>query len=183
MFVGFGASAPERQWDDYGEIDLAGKVAVFLVNDPDFAAGPDEAAAGRFGNRRMTYYGRWTYKFEEAERRGALAALVIHEDKAAGIWLERGRFRPGRELLDRARRGICPTPRPPGLAARRCRGAAVCQRRASTCKSSAVLARSPDFQAFELEGVTFSAEPDSDRRARRKPERTWPILARHHPCR
>ncbi len=84
VFVGFGASAPERQWDDFGDIDLNGKVAVFLVNDPDFAAGPDEAVAGRFGNRRMTYYGRWTYKFEEAGRRGALAALVIHEDKAAG---------------------------------------------------------------------------------------------------
>jgi hypothetical protein len=83
VFVGFGASAPERQWDDYGDIDLTGKVAIFLVNDPDFAAQPNEPVAGRFGNRRMTYYGRWTYKFEEAERRGALAALVIHEDKAA----------------------------------------------------------------------------------------------------
>jgi hypothetical protein len=54
VFVGFGASAPERQWDDFGDMDLEGKVAVFLVNDPDFAAGPDEAVAGRFGNKRMT---------------------------------------------------------------------------------------------------------------------------------
>jgi Zn-dependent M28 family amino/carboxypeptidase len=84
VFVGFGASAPERDWDDYGDIDLQGKVAVFLVNDPDFAAADDEPVAGRFGNKRMTYYGRWAYKYEEAARRGALAALVIHEDKAAG---------------------------------------------------------------------------------------------------
>ncbi|MBT5604278.1 MAG: peptidase M20, partial [Gammaproteobacteria bacterium] len=84
VFVGFGASAPERNWDDYGDIDLSGKVAIFLVNDPDFAAQPGEAVMNRFGNRRMTYYGRWTYKFEEAARRGAVAALVIHEDRAAG---------------------------------------------------------------------------------------------------
>jgi Zn-dependent M28 family amino/carboxypeptidase len=84
VFVGFGASAPERDWDDFGDIDLTGKVAVFLVNDPDFSAAPDEPVAGRFGNKRMTYYGRWAYKYEEAARRGALAALVIHENKAAG---------------------------------------------------------------------------------------------------
>ena len=84
VFVGFGASAPERNWDDYGDIDLTGKLAVFLVNDPDFSAAPDEAVAGRFGGRRMTYYGRWAYKYEEAARRGALGALVIHETEAAG---------------------------------------------------------------------------------------------------
>ena len=76
-FVGFGAYAPERDWDDYGDIDLRGKVALYLVNDPDFAAEPAEPAAGLFGSRKMTYYGRWAYKFEEAERRGAVAALVI----------------------------------------------------------------------------------------------------------
>lgn len=84
VFVGFGAHAPERDWDDFGDIDLAGKVALFLVNDPDFAAAADEPVAGLFGGRRMTYYGRWAYKFEEAQRRGALGALVIHEDRAAG---------------------------------------------------------------------------------------------------
>ena len=84
VFVGFGADAPERDWDDFGDIDLNGKVAIFLVNDPDFAAASDEPVAGRFGNRRMTYYGRWAYKFDEAARRGAIAALVIHETEAAG---------------------------------------------------------------------------------------------------
>ena len=60
MFVGYGVTAPERQWDDYKNVDLRGKVAVYLVNDPDFYAKAGEPVAGRFGDRRMTYYGRWT---------------------------------------------------------------------------------------------------------------------------
>ncbi|HYJ53591.1 MAG TPA: M28 family metallopeptidase [Allosphingosinicella sp.] len=84
VFVGYGVSAPERGWDDFGDVDLTGKIAVFLVNDPDFEAAPDEPAAGRFGGRAMTFYGRWTYKYEEAARRGAIGALVIHESEAAG---------------------------------------------------------------------------------------------------
>ncbi|AMO73342.1 M28 family metallopeptidase [Sphingorhabdus sp. M41] len=84
VFVGFGVTAPERGWDDFKNVDLKGKVAVFLVNDPDFAATADEPVAGKFGGRAMTYYGRWTYKFEEASRRGAVAALIIHETEAAG---------------------------------------------------------------------------------------------------
>ncbi|MEI5688608.1 M28 family peptidase [Sphingomonas kyungheensis] len=84
VFVGYGVSAPERQWDDFKGVDLTGKVAVFLVNDPDFEATAGEDAFGRFGNRRMTYYGRWTYKFEEAARRGAVAALIVHDTAGAG---------------------------------------------------------------------------------------------------
>jgi Zn-dependent M28 family amino/carboxypeptidase len=84
VFVGYGVHAPEREWDDFKGVDLKGKVAVFLVNDPDFEASAEEPVAGRFGGQSMTYYGRWTYKFEEATRRGAVAALVIHETEAAG---------------------------------------------------------------------------------------------------
>jgi len=84
VFVGYGVAAPERNWDDFKGVDLHGKVAIFLVNDPDFEAGPDEPVAGKFGGRAMTYYGRWTYKFEEAARRGAIAAMVVHEPAAAG---------------------------------------------------------------------------------------------------
>jgi Zn-dependent M28 family amino/carboxypeptidase len=84
VFVGYGVTAPERDWDDFKGFDLHGKVALFLVNDPDFEANPGEPVAGKFGGRAMTYYGRWTYKFEEAARRGAVAALVIHETAAAG---------------------------------------------------------------------------------------------------
>ena len=84
VFVGYGVSAPERGWDDFKGVDLKGKVAVFLINDPDFEAVAGDDAKGRFGDRRMTYYGRWTYKFEEAARRGAVAALIVHDTAGAG---------------------------------------------------------------------------------------------------
>ena len=76
VFVGFGINAPELGWNDYAGIDMKGKVAVILVNDPDYAM---EGEDGLFKGRRMTYYGRWTYKFEEAARQGARAALIIHD--------------------------------------------------------------------------------------------------------
>jgi Zn-dependent M28 family amino/carboxypeptidase len=78
VFVGYGVSAPERKWDDYKGVDLHGKVALVLVNDPDF-----ETGIGDFGGKAMTYYGRWTYKYEEAARRGALGMIVIHETAPA----------------------------------------------------------------------------------------------------
>ena len=84
VFVGYGVSAPERGWDDYKDVDLKGKVAVFLINDPDFEATKGEDAFGAFGGRAMTYYGRWTYKFEEAARRGAIGALIVHDTPGAG---------------------------------------------------------------------------------------------------
>jgi len=84
VFVGYGVNAPERKWDDFKGVDLKGKVAVFLVNDPDFEAAKGEAVAGRFGGKTMTYYGRWTYKYEEASRRGAIGALIVHDTPGAG---------------------------------------------------------------------------------------------------
>jgi Predicted aminopeptidases len=76
VFVGYGINAPELGWNDYAGIDMRGKTAVILVNDPDYAA---ETEDGLFKGRRMTYYGRWTYKFEEAARQGATAALIVHD--------------------------------------------------------------------------------------------------------
>jgi Zn-dependent M28 family amino/carboxypeptidase len=84
VFVGYGVTAPERGWDDFTGQDLKGKVAVFLINDPDFVADRGEDAFGKFGGRTMTYYGRWTYKFEEAARRGAIAALIVHDTDGVG---------------------------------------------------------------------------------------------------
>ncbi len=78
VFVGYGVTAPELDWDDYAGLDVAGKVVVVLVNDPDF-----ERGEGDFGGRAMTYYGRWTYKYEEAARRGAVGALIVHETAPA----------------------------------------------------------------------------------------------------
>jgi len=82
VFVGYGVSAPERNWDDFKGIDVKGKLLVVLINDPDF-----EGGEGDFGGKAMTYYGRWTYKYEEAARRGAAGVLVIHEtDPASYGW-------------------------------------------------------------------------------------------------
>jgi Zn-dependent M28 family amino/carboxypeptidase len=78
VFVGYGVSAPERNWDDFKGQDVKGKIIVVLINDPDF-----EGGEGDFGGKAMTYYGRWTYKYEEAARRGAAGVMVVHETEPA----------------------------------------------------------------------------------------------------
>jgi Zn-dependent M28 family amino/carboxypeptidase len=78
VFVGYGVKAPERHWDDFKGVDLHGKIAVVLINDPDF-----ETGVGDFGGKAMTYYGRWTYKYEEAARQGAAGMLIVHETAPA----------------------------------------------------------------------------------------------------
>lgn len=85
VFVGHGVTAPEYGWDDYKGVDVRGKTVVILVGDPPVAdpRKPGELDPRMFGGRAMTYYGRWTYKYEEAARRGAAAALLVHETKAA----------------------------------------------------------------------------------------------------
>lgn len=79
VFVGYGIVAPEYDWDDYAGIDVTGKTVVILVNDPGFATKDPDL----FSGNAMTYYGRWTYKFEEAARQGAAGALVIHQTAPA----------------------------------------------------------------------------------------------------
>jgi Zn-dependent M28 family amino/carboxypeptidase len=78
VFVGYGVTAPERKWDDFKGMDLKGKLAVVLINDPDFESGGSD-----FGGKAMTYYGRWTYKYEEMARRGAVGTLIVHETAPA----------------------------------------------------------------------------------------------------
>ncbi|HMB58498.1 MAG TPA: aminopeptidase, partial [Xanthomonadales bacterium] len=79
VFVGYGIVAPEYGWNDYADVDVRGKTVLILVNDPGFAT-KDPAV---FKGNAMTYYGRWTYKYEEAARQGAAAALVIHDTAPA----------------------------------------------------------------------------------------------------
>jgi Zn-dependent M28 family amino/carboxypeptidase len=80
VFVGYGIDAPEADWSDFEGMDVSGKVLLILVNDP--PAPPEEPEL--FGGPAMTYYGRWTYKYEEAARRGAAGALIVHETDPAG---------------------------------------------------------------------------------------------------
>ena len=80
VFVGYGINAPEYEWNDYEGINVSGKTVVMLVNDPGFATQDPDF----FEGNAMTYYGRWMYKYQEAARQGAAAALMIHETEPAG---------------------------------------------------------------------------------------------------
>ena len=82
VFAGYGVTAPERNWDDFKGQDVKGKLIVVFINDPDF-----EGGEGDFGGKAMTYYGRWSYKYEEAARRGAAGVIIVHEtDPASYGW-------------------------------------------------------------------------------------------------
>ncbi|CCW20072.1 Aminopeptidase [Sphingobium indicum BiD32] len=157
VFVGYGVSAPERGWDDFKGVDLKSKVAVFLINDPDFEAARGDDAVGKFGGRTMTYYGRWTYKFEEAARRGAIGALIVHDMAGAGYgW--NVVISPGGENYDLVRA-------PDKVTSLQLQGW-IEGGAAATLFSGAGLdlnalrkqARSKHFRAVELKGASFSAD-------------------------
>jgi Zn-dependent M28 family amino/carboxypeptidase len=156
VFVGYGVSAPERQWDDFKDADLRGKVAVFLVNDPDFAAATGEPVANRFAGRRMTYYGRWTYKFEEAARRGAVAALIVHDTDGAGYGWSTVTA-PAGENYDLAIANL-----PPRLALQGWlsgdAAADLFTRAGQDLKALTSAARRADFRPVELKGLSFTAD-------------------------
>ena len=86
VFVGYGVVAPEYQWDDYKDVDVRGKTILMLVNDPPVPDpnDPTQLDPRYFKGRAMTYYGRWTYKYEIAAGKGAAAAIIVHEDGPAG---------------------------------------------------------------------------------------------------
>jgi Zn-dependent M28 family amino/carboxypeptidase len=116
VFVGYGVTAPEYRWDDYKGVDLHGKTLLMLINDP---AIPDPRHPGKldpamFGGDAMTYYGRWTYKYEMAAKLGAAGALIIHETRAAAYPYEVVRNSWGHENFAIATDG--PNPSFPPLA-------------------------------------------------------------------
>lgn len=157
VFVGYGTKAPERGWDDFKGADLKGKVVVFLINDPDFEATLRDAVNGKFGGRAMTYYGRWTYKFEEAARQGAIGALIVHDTPGAGYgW--NVVISPGGENYDIVRK-------PADLTSLALQGW-ISGDAATSLFTSAGLdlaklrtaARAPKFRPVTLNGVTFNAD-------------------------
>ncbi|QJQ33690.1 M20/M25/M40 family metallo-hydrolase [Sphingomonas lacunae] len=156
IFVGHGVTAPEQDWDDFKGVDVRGKVVVFLVNDPDFSAAEGEDAFGRFGGTRMTYYGRWTYKFEEAARRGAIAALIVHDTPGAGYGWDTVKA-PAGENYDIVR----PKPNDRVLLQGWLSGQAAVDLFAASGLDLDVMrraARSRAFQPVELTGQRFSAQ-------------------------
>ena len=86
VFAGYGVEAPEFNWNDFKDVDVKGKTIIVLVNDPQIPdpADPKKLDPKTFGGNAMTYYGRWTYKFEEGARKGAAAVLIVHEEGPAG---------------------------------------------------------------------------------------------------
>lgn len=158
VFAGYGVRAPERDWDDFAGVDVKGKVVLVLVNDPDF-----ESGTGDFGGKAMTYYGRWTYKYEEAARLGAAGLFVIHEDAPAAYgWLTVKNSNTV-ETFDIARDEAAAAH--PALEAwiRRDVAADVLSRAGYDFEAVKKQAAVRGFRAFELPGVRFSTAFDVGR--------------------
>ena len=100
VFVGYGVTAPEFGWDDFKDVDVRGKTVVMLINDPPITRADGQLDDAVFGGRAMTYYGRWTYKFESASARGAAAVFIVHETGPAGYPFAVIAAGSGRETFD-----------------------------------------------------------------------------------
>ncbi len=156
VFVGYGVTAPERHWDDFKGVDLHGKIAVFLINDPDFAAQPGEPVANMFGGRRETYYGRWTYKYEEAARRGAIGALIIHDTPGAGYGWSTVTA-PGGENYDIVRSADAPRVALQGWMTGEA-AEALFEKADLDLDALRIAARRADFEPVPLDGAAFWAD-------------------------
>jgi Zn-dependent M28 family amino/carboxypeptidase len=155
VFAGYGVNAPQLGWNDYQGVDMRGKVAVVLANDPDFEA----EAPGRFGGRAMTYPGRFGAKVEEAQRQGAIAVLVVHEDAPASYpWSQVANSDPAPGF------GLAPAP---GAASgtsfglrgwlHRDRAVDLFRRAGLDFEALKRQAREPGFRAIPLGGAALSA--------------------------
>jgi Zn-dependent M28 family amino/carboxypeptidase len=149
VFIGYGISAPERNWDDFKGIDLKGKVALVLVNDPDY-----ESGSGDFGGKAMTYYGRWTYKYEELARRGAAGALVIHETAPASYGWETVKNSNGGPVFDVRRENPLAQHVPLEGWIQREAASLLLQKAGLSWQQLKVQAATRDFRPVELKGVT-----------------------------
>jgi Zn-dependent M28 family amino/carboxypeptidase len=153
VFVGYGVKAPERNWDDFKGMDLKGKILVVLINDPDF-----ETGSGDFGGKAMTYYGRWTYKYEEAARQGAAGVLIVHETAPASYGWNTVKNSNTNTMFDIVRKE--PGKSHPAMEAWIQRDTAVDLFKKSGLDFDALKkqAQTRDFKPVELKGVTFSAD-------------------------
>ncbi|PZR37489.1 MAG: peptidase M20 [Caulobacter segnis] len=153
VFVGYGVRAPERNWDDFKGMDLKGKILVVLINDPDF-----ETGSGDFGGKAMTYYGRWTYKFEEAARQGAAGVLIVHETAPASYGWNTVKNSNTNVMFDIVRKA--PAKSHPSMEAWIQRDVAVDLFKQAGLDFEALKkqAQTRDFKPVVLPGATFSAD-------------------------
>ncbi len=152
VFVGYGITAPERQWDDFKDVDVRGKIVVVLVNDADF----EEPSLGTFGGKAMTYYGRWTYKYEEAARRGAAGVIIVHEDAPASYGWTTVRNSWSGPQFDIVRANAAAERVPMEAWIQRPLAVELFQRAGMDFEALKVQARSRDFRPVELTGAEFS---------------------------
>jgi Zn-dependent M28 family amino/carboxypeptidase len=176
VFLGYGVRAPERNWDDFKGQDMNGKVGIVLINDPDFETGD-----GDFGGKAMTYYGRWTYKYEEAARQGMIAMLVVHETEPASYGWATVRNSNTNAMFDIVRENPAEVhPMQEGWIQR---DLAVELLRAGghdfeTLKRQA---QTREFQPVTLENVTFSAAYDIRRETIRTRNVLGKVTGSRHP--
>lgn len=154
VFIGYGVKAPERNWDDFKGVDLRNKVAVVLVNDPDFEANLN----GRFDGRAMTYYGRWTYKYEEAARQGALGMLVVHETAPASYGWATVKNSNTVAMFDIVRANPAAVHPPLEGWIQRDVTVALFKAAGLDFEAEKKRAQSPDFRPVQLASATFSAD-------------------------
>lgn len=152
VFVGYGVTAPERKWDDFKGVDLKGKLAVVLINDPDF-----ETGAGEFGGKAMTYYGRWTYKFEEMARRGALGTIIVHETAPASYGWPTVKNSNTNVMYDIVRKQPGKAHAPMEAWIQRDVAADLFKRAGLDFDAAKKQAQSREFRPVELKGITLSA--------------------------
>ncbi|MGQ3039825.1 MAG: M28 family metallopeptidase [Brevundimonas sp.] len=156
VFVGYGIDAPERQWNDFKDVDVRGKIIVVLVNDADF----EQPELNTFGGRAMTYYGRWTYKYEEAARKGAAGVIIVHETAPASYgWATVNNSWSGAQF-DIVRQNAAAERVPMESWIQRDLAVDLFRRAGQDFDALKVAARSRDFRPVELAGVTFNGTFD-----------------------
>jgi Zn-dependent M28 family amino/carboxypeptidase len=153
VFVGYGVTAPERKWDDFKGVDLKGKLAVVLINDPDF-----ETGQGEFGGKAMTYYGRWTYKYEEMARRGALGTIIVHETAPASYGWATVKNSNTNVMYDVVRKEPLKSHAPMEAWIQRDLAASMFKNAGLDFDALKKQARTRDFKPVELKGVSLSAD-------------------------
>nr|WP_314432078.1 M28 family metallopeptidase [uncultured Brevundimonas sp.] len=155
VFVGYGTNAPERGWNDF-KTDVRGKVIVVLVNDADF----EEPSLNTFGGEAMTYYGRWTYKYEEAARQGAAGVLIVHETRPASYGWTTVANSWSVPQFDIVRQNPSAERVPMEAWIQRDVAVEMFRQAGLDFEQEKIKARSRDFQPVELKGATIDAKFD-----------------------
>ena len=153
VFVGYGVTAPERKWDDFKGMDMKGKLAVVLINDPDF-----ETGQGDFGGKAMTYYGRWTYKYEEMARRGALGTIIVHETAPASYGWPTVQNSNTNVMYDVVRKEPRKSHAPMEAWIQRDLAAGMFKAAGLDFEAAKKQAQTREFKPLELKGITLSAD-------------------------